>query len=105
MSKNGYPQFVIYSIFTDVNRIMTMGIFMSGEEEKGIYKRWFPDGQLQIHLWYNKKHQPQGQRKEWINGNLYTHWYDNSGRVTAAPESAKFKKGYLLDSEGHYHKD
>src|SRR5271157_2211447 len=100
-----YPQFIITQIFHNVTVAITRGIFLSGQEEIGEYKKWFADGKLQIHMWFNKKHRVSGQRKEGVGNNFYNSWYDKDGRVTHIPDNVKLKEGYILDGEGHYHKD
>lgn len=98
-----YRHFVITHIFYDYYLLMGRGIFLSGQEERGEYKQWDSKGSLRIHTWYNKDGKIDGQRKDWWSDKIRNNWYDN-GEIVSAP-SWKFKKGYILDGEGHYHKD
>jgi antitoxin component YwqK of YwqJK toxin-antitoxin module len=100
-----YRHFVIASIFHNFVKIMSTGIFLSGHEEQGEYKQWDSTGKLLIHMWYNKNGEVDGQRKEWAWGiTVRNNWYDN-GKIVSKPKGVEFKEGYILDSEGHYHKD
>ncbi len=71
----------IENLFTDPMKTMMKGLWFSGIEGEGIYKKWYPNGELAIHEFY-KQGKEEGELKRWhMNGQLYVHKLYKEGKV------------------------
>ena len=55
----------IIDVFEDLEVLKLKGIQFSGIENKGEYKEWWANGQLDIHCFYNDKGNLEGEYREW----------------------------------------
>ena len=70
----------IKDVFTDLDKLKEDGIWFDGKKDKGEYKRWWKNGQLHIHCFYNDEGKRDSVYKEWYdNGELYKHIIFNDG--------------------------
>ena len=94
----------IQQVFEDLKHLKFTGIYFSGIEGKGEWKRWRPDGPLYVHDW-KKNGLLTGEYKTWSDGIPDIHRWFKNGRVTDFPKDVKLKDGYILGGDGRYYKD
>lgn len=71
----------IRRLFINPQDAMEAGLWFSGYEGEGEYKKWYSNGQLQSHSFY-KNGSPVGENKMWLyNGKLITHQLIRDGEV------------------------
>jgi len=72
----------IRKVFTNLDKLKAKGIYFSGVNGEGEYKRWWYDnGQLKIHCFY-KNDKLNGEYKEWYSsGKLNTHCFYKNNKL------------------------
>lgn len=96
----------IEKVFTDLEDLKAEGIWFSGVEDEGEFKKWWDNGNLYVHhfsknnkyygeyrqwyehgqLWFhcffNKNGKKDGEAKKWLeNGKLYSHELYKKGKI------------------------
>jgi len=73
----------IREIFTDLKELKHNGIWFSEKRWEGEFKRWYSNGQLFVHCFYNGKDIFKGEYKRWHeNGQLFIYCnYKNNKKV------------------------
>ena len=85
--------------------LKVLGIYFSGFQGEGEYKKWYENGQLKEHLWL-KNSLSNGERKEWYSdGKILNHYWADGGEAFSIPKNKKLKDGYILGGDGKYYKD
>ncbi len=54
----------ITDLFTFTKRIMSQGLWYSGIEDEGLFKKWNDNGQINVHCFY-KNDKLEGEYKAW----------------------------------------
>lgn len=71
----------IRQVFTRLNWLQALGIWFSGEERKGEFKKW-QRGKLWIHHYHDENCLLHGELKVWdINGDLERHEIYKHGKM------------------------
>ena len=88
----------IKNLFTNPQKTMEDGLWFSGIEGEGEYKKWWSNGQLFTHAFY-KDGEKDGEYKGWhISGKLGQHgFYENGKKEGERKEWFRDGKPYIHD--------
>ena len=100
--QTNYKHEAFIDIFTKLGE-EAFSVWLSGKVLDGECKRWFANGQLMEHGFWEHG-QLDGECKRWYeNGQLMEHRFWKNGEVVRLPKNVK--KGFILGGDGKFYAD
>ena len=88
----------IIDLFSNTKKTLEGGSWFSGYKNKGEYKIWLKNGQIEFHCFYKNGERDGKYKIWWGNGKLRTHcFYKNRKEYTIEDAKKKFPEGPWLE--------